>query len=386
MQKIINAKDCTGCHACAGICPRGSISMVPDAEGFLRPVIDKATCVSCGKCRAVCPINKELPQNPIPTVYAAINREEDVRRESSSGGVFSLLAESVLAKGGVVFGAAFDENFSVHHIYIENREDLYKLRGSKYVQSRIGNTYKEAKQFLEAGRYVLFSGTPCQIAGFASFLGKEYEHLILLDIICHGAPSPKVWEAYRAYREQEAGAKIHSVSFRAKDGGWKAYSVKMTFENGETHMENLRKDLYMRAFLGNIDLRTSCYRCHVKGLTRQSDITLADFWGIEKVMPEMDDDRGTSLVLIHSEKGEKLFSALRDKMHIKEADISEAVRYNSAAVKSVEMPFGRTAFLKKITAENFPEAVEKYTKQSLRIRVLIKIKKFIKGGIHLVQR
>ena len=377
MQKIIDTKRCTGCHACFDACPKGCISMESDKEGFLRPVIDEKTCISCGKCQSVCPVIKEKAEKPAPKAYAVKSLIEDVRAESSSGGVFSLLAEAVLEKGGVVFGAAFDENFSVHHIYIENQEDLYKLRGSKYVQSRIGNAYKEAKQFLEAGRQVLFSGTPCQIAGLRAFLGREYENLILQDIICHGVPSPKVWEMYKAYREEKTGSKIKKVSFREKESGWKTSSVSIQFANGETYIENLQKDIYMKAFLRNLDLRKSCYACHEKTVGRQSDITLADFWGIEKVMPEMDDDRGTSLVLIHSEKGETLFSALRDKMNMHEVEINEAIRHNSAAYKSVEKPIKRAAFLKNVTAENFTETVEKHLKKGYAVRFLEKIKRTV---------
>ncbi len=385
MSEIIKTKACSGCHACYSVCPRQCITMCGDEESFLYPKIDKDNCINCGKCTAVC-MDIENERGKIGKGYACINRDKEMRRQSSSGGVFGLLAEYILTRGGVVFGAAFDENFDVHHIYIEDAADLYKLRGSKYVQSTIGETYREAKQFLEAGRQVLFSGTPCQIAGLVSFLGKTYENLILQDIICHGVPSPKVWDMYKQYQEAKAESKITGVGFREKETGWKTYSVKFSFENGKTYVEKFHNNSYMKAFLQNLALRPSCYQCRTKKLERQSDITLADFWGIEKLLPEMDDDKGASLVFVNSEKGEKLFSLIREKMQVQPVDIQTAVSYNTAAYQSVEMPKKRAAFLKNVSAETFRELVEKYTKPSFSTRLVGKLKRIIKGVLRYVQR
>ena len=349
--------------------------MESDSEGFKYPAVNSSLCINCGLCEKVCPIinPKSTAKDSEPTAYAAFNKSEDIRRKSSSGGVFTLLAESIISKGGVVFGAAFDECFEVKHIAVEKIEDLEKLRGSKYVQSDIEDSLRFTKEYLENGRYVLFTGTPCQIAGLKSYLGKDYERLICQDIICHGVPSPLAWEKYKDHRKKRDAEDTLSISFRDKKDGWKAYCVH--FEHPEaSYCKTFSQDLYMQAFLKNLCLRPSCYECAFKTLDRDSDITLADFWGVQNVHPEMDDDKGISLVLLHSKKGRELFEEIMHQLSFQSTDIHNAIKYNSSAVRSSSRNPQRDKFIKDIKNSDFELVVKKYTKTPFSTR----LKRFIK--------
>ncbi|WP_051688102.1 Coenzyme F420 hydrogenase/dehydrogenase, beta subunit C-terminal domain [Desulfofalx alkaliphila] len=359
-KELKEKKDCMGCHACENICPTNSTSMETDEEGFLYPSVDYSLCIKCNKCANVCPIinRKQVFNDPI--AYSCINNDEKIRLDSSSGGIFTLIAEQVIDQGGVVFGASFNNEFEVEHSFVETKRILWKLRGSKYVQSKIGDSYKQAKEFLQSGREVLFTGTPCQIAGLKNFLGESYTNLFMIDIICHGVPSPDVWRKYVKFREKFAGSPAKRIAFRRKDDGWKQYSVLFLFKNNTEYLQNLRKDLYMRAFLKDVCLRPSCYHCKFKGLNRQSDITLADFWGIQNILPEMNDDKGTSLLFINSKAGQVLFDEIKDGMMYQEVDIQEAVKYNSAAIKSVHFNPKRDAFMSEKDNLPFDKLVNKY--------------------------
>lgn len=342
-------KDCCGCQACQQKCPQQCIKFSEDKEGFLYPVIDTSKCIDCGICEKVCPvINKKTPQEPVK-VYAAQNPNEQIRLQSSSGGAFTLLAESILREGGVVFGARFDENWEVKHDYAEDRQGLAAFRGSKYVQSRIGDNYKKAASFLKQGRKVLFSGTPCQIAGLKKYLGKEYDNLLTVDFICHGVPSPKVWRMYldetiarQSNRENsvlshsiQRNKLIRSIEFRSKSTGWKKYSFALTLSEmsikGEKNTVLLSsvfsENSYMQAFLKNLNLRPSCSSCPAKAGRSGSDITIADFWGIQNVLPSMDDDKGTSLLIFNTSGiSELLFNGIT----LYETSIESVKKYNKA--------------------------------------------------------
>lgn len=295
--------------------------------------------------------------------------------KSSSGGIFTLIAELIIDKGGAVFGAAFDGDFNVHHISVEAKSDLYKLRGSKYLQSTIGNAYKEAEKALNDDRYVLFTGTPCQIDGLLHYLKRDYEKLYTQDMICHGVPSPKLWQTYLKYQIFALGGDLNRESlpaFRRKDEGWKRYSVSLRFTCDTEYRQTLDKDLYMRAFISNICLRPSCYSCHSKSLNRNSDITLADFWGIENIMPEMFDDKGTSLIFVNTEKGKVLFDAIGSNIEFQKTDIQKAARNNSSAYKSPYRPINRKYVYKKLNNIIFDELVEKYEPLTLIDKIKIK--------------
>lgn len=371
--EIENKEDCMGCHACSNICPKSCISMDNDEEGFWYPDVDYNECIKCGKCIKVCPIINKTKVKNNPKAYACINNDENIRLKSSSGGMFSLVAEQVLDGGGVVFGAGFDDEFRVVHSYIENMKDIGQFRGSKYVQSKIGDTYSQVKGFFKQGRNVLFTGTPCQISGLKSYLGKSYDNLFCMDIVCHGVPSPKVWDKYVDFREKEAGSSPRRISFRLKNEGWKRYSVSFLFKNDTEYRKNLREDLYMKAFLKDVCLRPSCYACEFKSLHRQSDITLADFWGIQNVLPDMDDDKGTSLIFVNSDRGQEMLEQIKDKITYEEVDINQAVIYNLAAVKSVEYNPKREDFFRELDSLKFDELVKKYCTDGLLVRVKRKV-------------
>jgi coenzyme F420-reducing hydrogenase beta subunit len=252
---------------------------------------------------------------------------------------------------------------------------LGKFRGSKYVQSCIGDTYNQATGFLKQGRQVLFSGTPCQIAGLRSYLGKDYGDLICADIVCHGVPSPLVWQRYKMQMEERNQAKTEKISFRRKNCGWKIYSVSFSFDNNTEYIKPLTEDVYMKGFLRDLYLRPSCYECSFKTLNRQSDITLADFWGIQNVLPSFDDDKGTSLVLVNSSKGAEIFAAIADKISCREVDVNQAVSCNPSAIKSVDYNPKREKFFKELLgSEDVSELIKRYTKVDFSKRAYAKIR------------
>ena len=373
MIKIKEKINCSGCHACVLACPKSCIKMIRDEEGFLYPSVDEASCIQCGKCEKVCPIiNPLLPNKEESTAkaYAAYTKNEEVRLQSSSGGIFTEIATYIIQKGGVVFGAAFNDVFAVEHIFVDKTDDLWRLRGSKYLQSTIGNAYKEAKQFLKEGRMVLFTGTPCQIGGLYSYLGKKYDNLITQDIICHGVPSPLVWEKYVQYREKLAASKTRRTFFRQKKYGWKTYSVRFEFSNRTEYEQIFSKDLFMRAFLADLCLRPSCYSCAFKGMERVSDFTVADFWGIEQQYPEMDDNKGTSLLFVNSKKAERIFHCIQPALELLPVVVESAIESNPAMIQSATMPSNREKFMEQITKSklSFQKIVNKNCPSSSLVR------------------
>ena len=313
MIQIIDKSQCCGCTACVAVCPKQCITMQEDNEGFLYPQIDTSLCIDCNLCKKVCPIHNQSNERKPLTVYAAKNRNEEIRLNSSSGGIFTLLAEKTINEGGVVFGARFDEKWEVMHDYAETKERLAAFRGSKYVQSRMGNCYNQAKLFLDNGRKVLFTGTSCQIAGLKNFLRKDYDNLITVDMVCHGVPSPKAWRLY--INDITKGHKsIDSICFRYKSHSWKNFRFIIK-ENNKTSSNDIINERgfdnkWMHAFLINLMLRPSCHYCPAQKGKSGSDITLGDYWGIERFAANFDDDKGCSLVLINTAKGENIYTKL----------------------------------------------------------------------------
>lgn len=360
MEKLVEKSACCGCEACYNVCPKNAISMVSDDKGFKYPKIDEKSCINCNMCKNVCPVLNKKSPDVFLGAYACYNKNEDERLKSSSGGIFILLAREILKKGGVVFGASLSPEFRVEHIYVDKEEELKKLLGSKYVQSNIGDCYRIAKKYLNDERYVLFSGTPCQIEGLKSYLGKEYERLYCQDIICHGVPSPKVWEEYKKLRKELDKKVPKSVMFRNKDKGWDKLNIKFEYE--DTSYSNVAKrDLFFQLFLNDIILRDSCYDCKFKGKSRNSDITLADYWGIDKVHLDMYDNKGASLVTIQSTKGKELFNSILDKLIYKETKLSEAIKYNPLMVISPSINSSRYEFFDNLGKCDF----EKLAKDSI---------------------
>lgn len=387
MIKNQDKKDCCGCSACASICPKQCIVMVKDNEGFLYPKVDENTCVNCGLCEKVCnelhPFDKREPLK----VLAAINKDEEIRLKSSSGGIFYILAEKTIKDGGVVFGARFDENWQVFIDYAEDMKGVEAFMGSKYVQARVANAYKDAKRFLAEGRKVLFSGTPCQIAGLRKFLRKPYDNLLTVDFICHGTPSPKVWGMYLD-EVIKRGCCISSIEFRNKKEGWKNFSFNLRYNEDDNTISMLSpfsQNLYMKAFLQNIILRPSCYDCKAKGCSSQSDVTIADFWGIETVFPDMDDDKGTGLVFINTDKGHEAFDF--SQVNVKETTYERIKPLNSACYRSPKVHPKRKYFFNRLEKDNLIDLINDCTKPTVKqmIQLLIvkckrQVKKLLGGG------
>lgn len=310
MIHIADKHDCCGCTACQSACPRQCITMRPDKDGFLYPVVRTADCIDCGLCLKVCPhLNPADSRQPLAQ-WAAVNTDTSERLASSSGGVFSLLAREILRRGGAVAGAAFASDWSVEHIIIQSPDELPRLRGSKYLQSRMADTYPQVKSLLQQSREVLFSGTPCQIAGLRKFLRKDYPRLFTVEVVCHGAPSPLAWETYIKDFIGES-SRISSVTFRSKSEGWEKYRYELSLHSGQTNSEPFLDNPYMRAFISNLDLRPSCHNCKARAGRSGADITLGDYWGVGHHHPEADDDRGTSCVLAYTPRGRQVLEQLQ---------------------------------------------------------------------------
>ena len=399
MISITQKQDCCGCNACAQICPKQCITMQEDNEGFLYPRVDSENCIDCHLCERICPVsNHGMERKPLK-VYAAINRDEEIRKRSSSGGIFTALAEQIIKQGGVVFGARFDEQWQVKHDYAETMEGLAAFRGSKYVQSRIGNTYQEAERFLKAGRKVLFSGTPCQIAGLRNYLRKEYDNLLTVDFICHGVPSPMVWRRYlkeeiarqcekntvlpRPIHEEDV--LVEDISFRDKTLGWKKYSFALTLSTTNGSGDKIQfcscspmtKNEYLRGFMSNVYLRPSCYSCAFKKQKSGSDITLADFWGNSNVF---NDDKGVCAVIINNIKGYNFIDIpLIDKL---DETIENVIVSNRCYFKSTRKPDNRNKFMKSMNETSVfrskPSFKEKVRFMLIRIAIVLKISNFLK--------
>lgn len=340
---------CCGCTACMSVCPKQCISMEVDGEGFLYPVVDQSLCIDCEACVRTCPFHHPAESHKPEEVYAAINTNEGIRMESSSGGVFTMMAEKVINDGGVVFGAKYTTDWQVEIVPAESIDELAAFRGSKYLQARMGNSLQQCKQFLRDGRKVLFSGTPCQIAGLKHYLRKDFDNLIAVDFVCHGVPSPKVWGRYLSEVTNAGRKAIRDIKFRDKPQGWKRFNFTLDYEeseksysissyNGDNH--------YMRAFLSDMILRPSCYNCQAKSGRSQSDITIGDFWGIETVLPSMDDDKGTSLVLVHTEKGKQIFADAQVKTEV--VAYADAFAHNPAIEHSARAHDHRQGFFKRL--------------------------------------
>ncbi len=321
-MKICDTIDCTGCSACANVCPVNAIVMMQNDEGFLYPHIDESKCIKCGLCQRTCPMNGfDFKNNPSPKCFAVMANDE-LRKDSSSGAFFPVLAAYVINRGGVVYGAAFDENMQLRHIAAQTMDELQKLKGSKYLQSKIGDCYTQVKNFLDAGRLVLFTGTPCQCAGLVKFLPRAYENLVVADVVCHGVPSQAVFDNY--LHSEFPGQRVLNTNFRDKKDGWgNGYIITNVTDAGVRSYRD-DADSYMQAFFANISLRHSCYRCKFARMPRVSDFTMADFWGVPD---EMNDHRGTSCILLNTPRAAGVFNEIRNAFtKVKEYSSGFAVR------------------------------------------------------------
>ncbi len=360
---IVEKIKCTGCGACVNICPKDCIKLEQDKEGFLYPKIDEEKCINCGLCRKICPsINykeqaKTKERFKEPVVMAAFTNQNLIRLDSTSGGIFTELAKVFLNENEYVCGAIYDENWLVKHIVTNKLEDLEKLRSSKYLQSRTEFTFQEIKEKLNEGKKVFVCGTPCQISGLYAYLGNDYDNLITCDFICRGVNSPKIFLGYIENLQKKWNSKIKNIKFKNKTKGWHNFSTKIDFENGKTYIGSRYTDSYMVGYLNyNCFIRPCCYECQYKELPRVADITLADFWGIELISPEMDNDTGTSLVLLNSKKGYELFNKIKSFITYKESSIKDAMKGNACLFNSVE---------KKENRDKVFENIDKYSYEKL---------------------
>lgn len=405
MIHIVNKQECCGCAACVQRCPKHCIHLVEDAEGFLYPEVDVENCIDCGLCEKVCPLLSKVQPISVQKTLAVKNLDEEERLSSSSGGVFIALAKMILQKGGVVFGAVYDEHWEVRHTYAESLEGVRKMMGSKYMQSRIENAYADAERFLKSGREVLFTGCPCQIAGLHGFLRKDYPNLLAVDFLCHGVPSPSVWRKYlsdtfcnldakgKTGRQKCSSSSKHNesiimdISFREKIlYSWKEFGFVIRGEieghNSVLLSEVYHKNPFMRGFLADIYLRPSCYSCKCKNGVSHSDLTIADFWRINKVVADFEDDRGVSLVLLNTRKA--LMSFPYHSMEYRESSFEDVCHLNRGFKESMPIHPRRNYFYRQIArGKNFTETVEACLRIPWKDRVIFRLKRLIKGGLRL---
>lgn len=369
-------KDCSGCGACVNSCPVQAILFQKDHENFYYPSVNMDACVHCGLCEKICPVlNLKFQKCTHPKAYASQCLRDEIRASSSSGGIFSVLSERVISMGGIVVGCAMTPDcYSAEHKFVCDTRELTELRGSKYLQSRVDLMYPQVKKMLENGKYVLFSGTPCQVVGLRAYLsGMCAERLITVDVICHGAPSPLVWEKYVKYWEEVKQSKAVSVCFRDKEQDWEEYSLVLRFENGEEYRSLCAKDLYCKGFVSDYFLRRSCYSCHAKGEHHVSDITLGDFWGIDRICSDMNDRKGTSLVLLNTSKGEALFQSVQPKTVWRSVDFHEAIRHNPSYSYSSNKLAYRNHFMRRVHNKPIVKHLTAYCSPKLIYRVKRKI-------------
>lgn len=359
----ITGNDCCGCDACEQICPKNCIKLEPNKEGFLYPIVDEKFCIECGACIKHCPVLSENNCSETKKVYAAKIKDDEALFRSTSGGVFSQLALNILKKGGVVFGCAYDANLTAHHICVDTPKNIKLLQNSKYVQSDIRGIYTQVKNELKADRYVLFSGTGCQTAGLKSFLGKTYNKLLTVDIVCHGVPSPKLFKYYLEWLGNKMGGKITYFNFRSKkDHGWQHFFQADTETKSKTTYGMF--DPYYNAFIKSKTIRESCYSCKFSNKSRPGDITLGDYWGIEFAHPDFYSSKGVSLVLVNTEKGIEYWKAISNTLDCIESDFEKATVLNSNLVSKPERPACRDTIY-----DGIDDDFDEFIKNNLKFKV-----------------
>lgn len=393
MINITNKADCCGCNACGDVCAKHAITFKTDIEGFWYPEVNKDLCTDCGLCEKVCPVIniKDLKKNDYPKpahTIAAVNKNMRVRWNSTSGGAYTALAEAMLEQGGYVSGAIYNEGFTGVHNYVSNNpDDLEKLRSSKYLQSNAKGVYAEIRDLLRNGEKVLACGTPCQMAALRRFLRKDYENLIIVDFVCRGVNSPKVYRAYLDSLEKKFGSKVVYVKAKNKELGWRNLTRKVTFENGQSYYGVSMIDDFRRGYHTNVFCRPSCYDCQFKEFPRISDITIADYWGIEKVDKNLDMNIGTSMMLLNSNKGIAFFENVKDKLEYRETAFESILGGNVALRKPIEpAKIDRDAFFKDLDAHDFDYVTKKYYPLSPKTKHAITLRSFVGQGLRLAKR
>ena len=385
MINITNKENCCGCNACGDVCSKNAITFKTDNEGFWYPEVNKEKCVDCGLCEKVCPIInvKDLKKNDLSqsVCYAAEHKNIEVVFDSTSGGMFSALADVMYKSGGYVGGAIFNDDFSVRQYISNDKKDLPQLRSSKYLQSHLDGFYKQVRDLLKAGEMVLVCGSPCQMAALRSFLRKDYENLIIADYVCRGINSPKVWRKYLDTYEERYGSPVVYAKSKSKEYGWRNLTQKVILANGKAYFESKNHNFFTKGYLKtNAFCRPSCYDCQFKGFPRISDITLADFWGVKGVDKAMDKDLGTSLILINSKKGEAYFENVKKRINYVQIPFEKALVGNPAFTKPIEKEkVDRKSFFDDLDKMTFTQLAEKYFKNpvpSLRQKIVNRCRLF----------
>lgn len=377
MIEIREKQKCCGCTACVAACPKECIEMKKDSEGFKYPVINTMKCAQCGACDKVCPIKNPIQEEIVPQrAYLVQHKNEIIRLDSSSGGAFTAIGSLVLEKGGVVFGTAYDDFFHVHHTYVENVYDLKKFRNSKYVQSDMGDSFIQAKQFLNAGRWVCFSGTPCQIEGLSKYLGRQYDRLVLVDVVCHGIPSPLIWDKYLEYQKTDVD-KPDNIRFRDKYYGYK-YSTMSIIRNGKNiYHAGSQLDPMLRAFFSDICDRPSCYSCPFKKRYRVSDLTIWDCFSVYDFDKNMDDDKGTTRLLCHTKKGQRIVHEMQKNIRCKEVLPDKLVTGVKEMYESVKLNPKREQFMKDALNLSGHELFAHYFPITLNVKIKTYVRKLL---------
>lgn len=349
-MQLVDIEQCTGCGACISICPKKCVSTIISQEGFSYPKIDEGACIECGNCLRVCPVkNRNIKRYDQGRLMVGYCKHDIIRSNSSSGGAFWILAHDVLKNSGIVYGAAFLEDFSVAHIRVDNVGELRKCMTSKYVQSIISKEiYEMVKLDIINDKTVIFTGTPCQINGLVGYLGNlsKKQNLLLVAVVCHGVASPGIWKSYLQHKSEKFKSKINSVNFRDKLKGWHNFCMVISFENGKKYVCSHHVDKYMRLYLDNLILRKSCYSCSSKGELNRADISIADAWTIESEKKNMNDDKGISLVILHSQKGSKWWNRASCNEKFEESEMNIEIT-NAALFKSAEYNTNRTMIMNK---------------------------------------
>ena len=373
MQIYNKKEECYGCTACLNICPVNAIKMETDKQGFKYAVIDEAKCIKCGLCKKTCPYINLPKKSQEFTAYAAKNKNEKIRMQSTSGGIFTELASYIINKKGIVYGASLDKNLTVVHTRIDKIENLELLRGSKYVQSDLKEIFKEIKKELENHKLILFSGTPCQVAGLKKFLKKDYNNLVLVDLICHGVPSPLIFKEQIKLLEKKS--KVKNYLFRVKKNGWHTHTEQVEYENGKIDNTSSLSQRYKQLFNKNLILRPCCFECQFSNLNRVGDITIGDYWGVEKYYPEFDDNKGINLVILNTKRGIDLFNEIKNNLNViklnREQILQQPLQHPS------NKPLKYDSFWNDYYNKKYNQVLNKYTSNKFMVYVKKTIKSFL---------
>ena len=369
MIKITDKRKCTGCSACVNICPKKAITFECDKAGYNYPVVDSKKCIDCSLCDKICPmINPVDVDNNYdePLVKAAWNKDEQIRINSTSGGIFTAIAQRFIEKDGYVVGAEYSEDFGIRHSIISKDTNIVNLRQSKYAQSDLGDVFVSIKRLLQDNKQVLFCGSPCQVAGLRKYLLKDYDNLFIVDFICRGIISQKIYKNYLDSVEKHTNSKISKVHFKNKDFGWNRFSTKISLENGEFYHKDRYNDEYMKGYLKyNLYLRPCCYDCQFKTLPRLSDLTLGDFWGIGNSDKSLDNDKGTSVVLINSDKGREFFNNISDLIFATDSSLEQVKKGNACLFNKAEEGKYSEYFYKNFEKKDFIDLINKIDEKEL---------------------